>query len=176
MSKSFKHKRSKVLVQKAIQGNLAIRCTLYWFFCLCTIFLFVAVASAFSGDLKPAGQLFGDIWKQYSVAVLASVFLLPFVVWDVIKFSHRVVGPLIRLEAEMRKFAEGGPGRPVRFRDDDYWHGLAEQYNKIVVCRGQVKTADEESGVTIHSTQNRKVSVGLATHDEVQVLNGPMPS
>lgn len=133
------NQRSKLFVKKAIQGALAIRTVLYWFFCLCTIFLFVAISTLFSGNLQSTGEMFSGLWKQYSTAVLASVLLLPFVIWDVIKFSHRVVGPLIRLRNEMRNLASGAEVQPIRFRKDDYWHELADEFNRIILLNQDLR-------------------------------------
>lgn len=124
-------KRKQIFAQKPIQGGLVIRTVLYWFYCLCTIFLFVAVGSLFSGNLATAGEMFAKTWQQFSPAVLASLFLLPLVILDVLRSSHRFVGPLIRLETEMKRLADGHPVEPIRFRKNDYWHELADQFNRI---------------------------------------------
>ena len=110
-------KRRKVWVDVNIQGGLALRCTLYWFFCLCSIMLFVAIGTAFSGNLQSAGDMFSKLWRQFSPAILASVFLLPLVIIDVIRKSHRFVGPLIRLQNEMQRLADGQDVAPVHFRN-----------------------------------------------------------
>lgn len=138
-------RRRKLLVQKPIQGGLVVRCVFYWFFCLCTILLFVTVASMFSGDLKSAGEMFGGIWKQFSPAILASVLLLPFVAADVVRLSHRFVGPLVRLENELKRLADGEQVRPVNFRKKDYWHGLALQFNRIASLQRQLQEQIESS-------------------------------
>jgi nitrate/nitrite-specific signal transduction histidine kinase len=124
---------------------------MYWFFCLCTIFLFVAIATTFSGDLKSAGEMFAGIWRQYSTAVLASVFLLPLVIWDVIKFSHRVVGPILRLQQELQKLADGQPVQPLQFRTNDFWHPLAEQFNRVAAAQNELRGSrnDQNSFTTV---------------------------
>ena len=138
-------KRRQIWLNNEFQGALALRCSLYWFFCLCTIFLFVAVAQAFSGELEPAGQMFSKLWKQYSSAVLASVLLLPLVIWDVIKFSHRVAGPLKRLENEMDRLAAGQVIKPVMFREGDFHHSLAKRFNQLAeVHNAQVANNDAQ--------------------------------
>ena len=138
MSRSRIDQRKQVWNSKEFQGALAIRCAMYWFFCLCTIFLFVAVAQAFSGELDSAGQMFSKLWKQYSSAVLASVLILPLVVWDVIKFSNRIVGPLHRLESNMEQLAKGHEVRPLVFREGDFHHSLANQFNKLAEAKNKV--------------------------------------
>ena len=143
MKNSKENRRSKVLVATEIQGRLAIRCVFYWFLGMSAIFLFVALSKLFFGESQSVGAVFVEIWQQNAVAVLASAVLLPLVVWDIVRFSHRVVGPLQRLEERLEKFADGEVGRPVRFRDSDFWHSLAEQYNRAIVNRGQVVVQQE---------------------------------
>jgi len=125
------HRRKKTLVQKQIQGGLACRVVLYWFFCLCSVMLFVAVGTMFSGNLGSAGEIFGGLWKDFSTPILASVLLIPLVIWDVVKTSHRFVGPIFRLENAVKDLADGKPVEPIRFRKNDQWHSLAEQFNRL---------------------------------------------
>ena len=51
-------KRKRIWVQSQVQGNLVLRCLVYWVCCLGTILLFVAVGTAFSGKLLSTGELF----------------------------------------------------------------------------------------------------------------------
>ncbi len=142
---TLKRKRKKVWVQTPIQGALLVRTVMYWFFCLCTVILFVAVATLFSGELNSAGALFAGIWKQHSAAVLACVLLLPLVAIDVVRFSHRVVGPLVRLENEMRRLADGEPVAPIKFRQNDYWQSVADQFNRVAAIQQQLR--EQQSSV-----------------------------
>ena len=141
-------KRKKVLVEKQIQGSLVLRSVLYWFFCLCTILLFVAVGTVFSGKLQSGGELSVGIWRQYSPAVLASVFLLPLIALDIIRLSHRFVGPLIRLQNEMKRLADGQQVNPIVFRKRDHWHGLADQFNRLALQHQQLSEPADELDTT----------------------------
>ena len=123
--------RRQFYIQKQIQGRLAIRCVVYWGCCLISVFLIMTVVSAFSQKLPSAGELFRQLLTQYSLVIIASLIVLPLVAWDMIKFSHRVVGPLIRLEREMQKLADGKSVRPLVFREDDFWHPLAAEFNSL---------------------------------------------
>lgn len=126
-----KNQRKKTWVEHDIQGGLALRCAMYWFFCLCNILLFVGLASMFSGNLQPVSEIFYGLWRQFSAAILASVLLIPLVVWDLTKFSHRVVGPIVRLEGQLRRLADGKEVGTLKFRSNDYWHSVAVQFNRV---------------------------------------------
>lgn len=153
-----RRRRHKVFVQKSIQKKLAGRCVFYWSCCLGTVFLFVTISMAFSGKLTTFGELFAGVWSQYSTPVVASFLLLPLVVWDMIKFSHRFVGPLIRLEGEMRRLANGESVRPLQFRKDDYWHGLADQFNALRTRHLQLEHQAKVTGDEPPNGQNHNAA------------------
>ncbi len=137
---SFSKHRKKIWIESEVQGKLVLKCCLYWFFCISIIMLFVAIATVFSGKLQSAGELSIGIWRQFSPAILASILLLPIVVVDVIRTSHRFAGPVYRLKSEMKKMADGEEVAPIRFRKGDHWHDLAEEFNRLVEYHRQMQT------------------------------------
>jgi hypothetical protein len=58
--------------------------------------------------------------------------LLPMFVLDTIKLSHRFAGPIYRLRRTIQSVAAGEAPRHLKFRDFDFWQGLAEDYNKLI--------------------------------------------
>ena len=124
--------RRRVWVSREVQGGVAVRCVLYWFFCLCSVLLFVTFAKILTGDLKTAGQIFGDLWGQYGAGILASVAILPLIVSDIVRYCHRFVGPVFRLQNEMQRLAAGEDVSPIKFRDGDHWQDLADSFNGIL--------------------------------------------
>lgn len=100
----------------------------------------------FSGNLQPVGEIFHGLWRQFSSAILASVLLIPLVVWDLTKFSHRVVGPMLRLEDQLRRLADGQEVGTLKFRSNDYWHSVAVQFNRVsdMVQNGIPDTLEDE--------------------------------
>ena len=60
------------------------------------------------------------------------VFLLPVFVLDTIKMSNRFAGPIYRLRQTIRSIAQGDPPPRLKFRDFDFWQGLAQDFNQMV--------------------------------------------
>ena len=60
------------------------------------------------------------------------ILLLPFLLFDAIKFSNRFCGPLRRVVNELEAYSDGGTLRSVRFRDTDYWQSLGESIAKAL--------------------------------------------
>ena len=52
---------------------------------------------------------------------------------DTIRLSNRFAGPVSRLRNAMRKVADGGSYEPLKFRGNDFWTELADDYNRFMV-------------------------------------------
>lgn len=74
----------------------------------------------------------GEFWTTLTVAAISSVVVLPLLMLDVVRLSHRWVGPIYRLRTAMRELASGENVREISFRDGDFWHELAEHFNAVV--------------------------------------------
>lgn len=48
-------------------------------------------------------------------------------------FSHRVAGPIYKLERHLRGIAEGDEAVPLKFRKDDYFPELAQSVNTLLI-------------------------------------------
>jgi hypothetical protein len=56
--------------------------------------------------------------------------MLPFVAYDVIRVSHRFVGPFVRLRGAMKKTAADKAVNHLVFRDGDYVQDLATSFSQ----------------------------------------------
>ena len=59
--------------------------------------------------------------------------MLPILLLDVLITSNRFAGPLYRLRRSMRALAAGEHVQPVVFRDGDFWHEIADEFNAVGV-------------------------------------------
>lgn len=124
-----KHLRKRFFVDKSIQGGLAMRAARYW-----------ALSIAVVGMLTVIGWVFV---APGIAAITAMTTLMPVVIFDLVKFSHRFAGPMVRLRNSMLKVAAGEHVEPIRFRDGDYWKELADAFNAM-----QERIERAESGRT----------------------------
>jgi sensor histidine kinase YesM len=74
--------------------------------------------------------------------VMVSVVAMLFLVMGSLVLSHRIAGPLFRLVKHMRQIALGADIGAVRFRKDDYFHEIADSFNKLIGA--QYKPEDDE--------------------------------
>ena len=81
----------------------------------------------------PALQYIAEQQKQFErMAIL--VVLVQLLVFNVtaLLLSHRLAGPLFRLERHLKTVGEGGEPADVHFRKGDLYRQLADECNKVM--------------------------------------------
>ncbi len=131
-------RRTTFFIDREVQGSLLLRTAIYWLFCLLSVALMLICWAAYSGPPRRFVDLATDLLFRNGPVLIASLILLPVVLMDVLRMSNRFVGPVTRLRAAMRSLASGQPGRPLNFRDDDFWRELAADFNRVAARVAQV--------------------------------------
>jgi len=123
--------RKKVWVDP-FQTKLSMRIGGYLvvFFVVVLNFLFAWKMIA-EGPLDPAQQ-FLDTLRDNMPAIISLLVLVPVMVWDMICFSHRLVGPLVRFRKTMQAIAEGEAVRPLKLREGDYLTEMRDDFNRML--------------------------------------------
>jgi len=124
--------RKKTFVDPKVQGALVRRLVMHW-----TAFIAVSGLVAFclqvlSNPFTPIQEHAQNLWWTHGPFLLVMVFMLPVFIVDTIKLSHRFAGPIYRMRQTIRSLAKGGAYSPMKFRDFDFWQGLAEDFNQMV--------------------------------------------
>lgn len=125
-------RRGSLFVDPIVQGRLAWKVILYWFFCLLAVEVFVACWLVWLETPRSSLELVGLVMRVCAIPFAASLLLLPIVILDSIRFSHRFAGPMVRIRRSMKEMADGLPGKPVILRDGDFWNDFAADYNRLV--------------------------------------------
>ena len=128
---NVKCQRKHLFVEPKVQGLLVARVVLYWIVCLISITLFLLSWRIVTGPARIFYTHFDDMWFHYGPALIASLLLLPLMIIDVIRFSNRFVGPMLRLQRSMRQLARGEDVEPIEFRDADFWQEFATAFNAL---------------------------------------------
>ena len=127
-----KDNRKKSFVDPKIQGALVRRLVIHW-----VSYVSVAAAVAFclqvlSNPVQPLGKHIQEEWWSHGLFLLVLVFLLPVFVLDSIKLSNRFAGPIYRLRRTIHNIAQGDPPPRLKFRDFDFWQGMAQDFNLMI--------------------------------------------
>jgi hypothetical protein len=83
------------------------------------------------GPVDPAQQ-FLDTMRSNLPVIVCLLVLVPVMAWDTIRFSHRLVGPLVRFRKTMQAIAQGEAVRPIKLRDGDYLTELRDDFNQML--------------------------------------------
>jgi hypothetical protein len=124
--------RKKTFVDPKVQGALVRRLVLHW-----VVFFSVAALVAFclqvlSNPFRPIEEQLREVWWTHGPFLVVMFLMLPVFIVDTIKLSHRFAGPIYRLRNVVRAIARGEKFQPLKFREMDFWHGLAEDFNEMV--------------------------------------------
>ncbi|MBX9788917.1 MAG: HAMP domain-containing protein [Pirellulales bacterium] len=126
------HKRKQLFVDPHVQGALIARIIGYWLSCLLTVIVMVVNWRILTEGDKLWHQQLTDIWRSMGPAFVVALVLLPIALYDILRLSNRVVGPIVRLRSALRALARGERLQPIRFRDGDFFGELAEEFNAVL--------------------------------------------
>lgn len=126
--------RRSRFVDSKVQGALVKRFVLHWIAFLLTSFVLLVLWQLLvSGDpIHGFGSVLDEIWTHNMPVFVTLIVLLPVLVFDTIKLSHRFAGPVIRLREALRDVADGVPGGRLQFRENDFWRDLPDIFNRAI--------------------------------------------
>ena len=124
------YKRRKFLVDYDVQGALAARTAFYWIGCTAMTIGVAALLKLVSGRTGLQTP-YADLWGLCRPIAIASLLLMPVIVYDMVQLSNRMAGPIMRLRRAMRQLAQGDPVDTLSFRDNDFWREMAGEFNAL---------------------------------------------
>ncbi|MEM9351775.1 MAG: hypothetical protein AAGA92_02065 [Planctomycetota bacterium] len=141
-------KRKQYFVETDVQGGIVLRVVFYW---LAVVVLIASIACLVA--LAQGGDVGGDVLMSrlllsFGPSLIAALVVLPGLVFDAIRYSHRSVGPIVRIQKEVAKLANGHTPKQVQFRKGDHWQELAVEFNKLAdeVTRLRAAAANAAAG------------------------------
>jgi hypothetical protein len=118
--------------------------------------LFLAIHEFFFSQFRQLGEefslpsdspFFQFIHRQHSMSLsfflLAALVNLALVIFLGLLFSHRICGPLVRIQKTLAKLPEELPD-PIRLRNTDYFPELADSLNQVITRLKKSKTLPPE--------------------------------
>ena len=125
-------RRNQIVTDQPVQGELLFRALVYWFLCMLVMQFLVMGWLLLHGPDRTPIELIRESLAVSAPAIFGSVFLLPLVLYDLLRVSNRFVGPINSVRLTLRQLAEGErPARRVYLRGDDFWQELAHYTNVI---------------------------------------------
>lgn len=123
--------RKTKYIDPAVQGALVRRLVMHWLaFTAITTFAVLGL-QWFENPFVSIGDTVRQAWASYGAVVLILACLAPVFIYDSIKVSSRFTGPIHRLREGLATLANGQSASTLTFRDDDFWHELANDFNRV---------------------------------------------
>lgn len=138
-----KYTRSRILVDPKVQWAIAGRILCHWvMFLVCLISIGAMVRVIAGAGNQPFGESFRAAMATQIPIIGVMLLLLPVFLRDTLKMSNRFAGPMYRLRTALRTVSESKECSPIKFRDGDFWHEAATDFNIVL---GQLNTLKAEN-------------------------------
>lgn len=158
--------RKKTFVDPQVQGALVRRLVLHWFAFLGVSGLVAFCLNVLTNPFQPMKAHLQQMYWTHGPFLVVMVFMLPVFVVDTIKLSHRFAGPIYRLRNAIRSLANGEAYVPLKFRDFDFWQGLAADFNQMV---DRLSGAYKQGAASDSSTSDSRAA-GSTDDEECETL------
>ncbi|MDG1874775.1 MAG: hypothetical protein P8J27_12750 [Mariniblastus sp.] len=121
-----RQRRYRLLADWKLQSGFCLRVSLYWLMCQVAM-VGTVLGISFLGESFVAG----GPQRLIVPAVLVSSLFLPIALFDLLKYTNRLAGPLRRLRHDMEQLAKQKEVAELRFRPSDLMQDLSENFNQI---------------------------------------------
>ena len=131
-----KYKRRRLWVEPPLQIRLMVRMTLYLVACSLFLFhvafLYQVIANVPEVLARGVVAFYIEFITRQQPMLVALIAVLPILIYDMFKFSHRIAGPLYRFRMTMEGMVAGKPTKPVKFRQRDLLHDWLPAFNALI--------------------------------------------
>lgn len=137
-------RRKQIFVDPRVQGAILERAIMYCLLCMFVIAIMTYLWELFQHPERPVTEVFALLWQRYAPTLVGTLFLLPFILYDVVRVSNRFVGPMQRLRRGMMQLASGEKVGNLRFRRQDFWPEMAETFNQMAARVDSLEPQQED--------------------------------
>jgi hypothetical protein len=127
-------KRTKKFIDREVQGMLILRVISYWVICSIAVMVMMTWYELLVGESSTFFEAYQASWIRFGPAVFATMLIFPLVLFDMIHFSFRFVGPMFRLRWALRELSQGRNPAPLKFREQDFWKPIAADFDCVANC------------------------------------------
>ena len=128
-----KHKRRKIFVDADVQSELLRQLVYHWLMFLTTLlWILVIVEFVKSGFTARIGECMSNVMHDNVVMLMSLLVLAPMAIYQMVKVSHRFVGPMVKFRRSIARLGAGEQVEPVCFRKNDFWKDIAANFNLVV--------------------------------------------
>jgi len=117
--------------EQSVQGSLLRRIALYSLACSLYFMMTLVITESLSNPNEAIAETTRRCLEEALFWAPGVMLLTPIIIYDLLKVTNRLAGPVFRLRHEMQQLASGSNLEPMKSRDEDDWLELAESFNQI---------------------------------------------
>ena len=133
-------RRKKEFVNKKIQGKLLVRLAVYWIVYHVMLWhaMFLYRFMHYRGELLAGGrslsfsQLYSQFVETHFSLIVCAVLVFPVILWDMLKLTHKVAGPLVRFQHALRQLGRGEYVERISLRKGDLLTDYQDAFNEFL--------------------------------------------
>lgn len=129
MSTSGAKKRTRVSADLKLQGALCLRVAIYWV--ICQVVFGIAVLAFFALQESNPDSTRLTAWSLITPAAIISGLVLPLVLLDLLIFSNRFAGPVLRIRNYLAELVRGQSASAFKLRKGDYFADICDNLNQV---------------------------------------------
>jgi methyl-accepting chemotaxis protein len=138
--------RHRLFVSRTIQGNVMGRFALYWFGYHFALWHGMLLYGYIRGSLlqnfsngggMPFWTYYARFYEANNTVLFCAAAICPFLLWDTLRVTHRIAGPIERFKATLQKLTRGEEVREIQLRDNDMLQDLRDSFNEYLASRQQ---------------------------------------
>lgn len=131
-----RHLRLKKLISWTVQGPIATWLLVHFFSYNAAVVSLLLVVYTVRCSLAAVSETPVSVepitfWQQAAPVIIAMVVMMPFMIWDLMRLTNRIAGPLFRFEALLKEFIQTGKLKPAALRDGDFLTNFQRQFNEF---------------------------------------------
>lgn len=143
-------KRTRIFVNRQVQGRILLRITKYWLFYNVALwhglvlvdFHRYGIPAILNGSPLNVFHFYCQFAASHALLLVLSAGLFPFILWDMMKLTHQIAGPLVRFGNSLRKMTNGEPVSKVQLREGDLLGEFQDAFNEFLAS-GRLIVGDQ---------------------------------
>jgi hypothetical protein len=123
--------RNNLLIDQTVQGSLLRRIGFYSLACGLYFLMTLVITESLSNPRESIAETTRRCLDEAIFWAPGMMLLAPIILYDLLRVTNRLAGPIFRLRRELGRLADGLPSEPLGLREDDYWSEVAESFNQL---------------------------------------------
>ena len=159
-----KERRRKRFVHRNVQGRVLISVAFYWILYHAFLWHALFLAKGILGhSAATLGERYREFFSEYCLLLICALLVFPMVMADMIKLTHRIVGPFTSFERVLDNMAKGQAVPHLTLRKKDLVGDLATAINKVIDYHNARLRHDGKAFPATKQTSVAHPAVGLAS-------------